>query len=104
MTPGFSADFTKLFETRIIPRTGDPVWNEQHTVAVAHDCQEVLFLIKDNDRLSAEHVAEVSPLICCSHAKITLAAGPRNIQDCIIPQRCAAQDITAVVPLLVSGI
>ncbi|DBA80259.1 TPA: hypothetical protein ACH3X2_007490 [Trebouxia sp. C0005] len=53
------ADFTKLLETRIIPRTGNPVWNEQHTVAVAHDCQEVLFLIKDNDRLSAEHVAEV---------------------------------------------
>lgn len=44
-------------------------------MAVAHDCQEVLFLIKDNDRLSAEHVAEVSSLICCSHAEITLNTG-----------------------------
>lgn len=54
------AAFTKLIETRIIPRTGDPVWNEQHTVAVAHDVPELLLLIKDHDRLSAEHVAEVS--------------------------------------------
>ncbi|KAL3155264.1 hypothetical protein ABBQ32_013195 [Trebouxia sp. C0010 RCD-2024] len=53
------ADFTKLFETRIIPRTGDPVWNEAHTVAVAHDVRSLRFLIKDSDRLSAEHVAEV---------------------------------------------
>ena len=47
-------------ETRIIPRTGDPVWNEAHTVAVAHDVKSLRFLVKDNDRLSAEHVAEVS--------------------------------------------
>ena len=54
------ADTTKLMETRIIPRTGDPVWNEAHTVAVAHDVKSLRFLVKDNDRLSAEHVAEVS--------------------------------------------
>ena len=54
-----NADFSKLLETRIIPRTGDPVWNEEHTVAVAHDVEEILLLVKDNDRLSVEHVAEV---------------------------------------------
>ena len=55
------ADFTKLIETRIVPRTGDPVWNEAHTVAVAHDVRNLRFLVKDHDRLSAEHVAEVHP-------------------------------------------
>lgn len=58
-----AAAFTKLFETRIIPRTGDPVWNEEHIVAVAHDVPEILLLVKDSDRLSAEHVAEVSPSV-----------------------------------------
>lgn len=62
----FLADFTKLIETCIIPRTGDPVWNEAHTVAVAHDVRNLLFLVKDNDRLSAEHVAEVPCSTCLS--------------------------------------
>ena len=62
------AAYTKLFETRIIPRTGDPVWNEQHTVAVAHDVPMLLFLVKDHDRLSAEHVAEVRLCQCERHA------------------------------------
>ena len=65
-----SAAFTKLIETRIIPRTGDPVWNEQHTIAVAHDVPELLLLVKDHDRLSAEHVAEVSSNVP-SHAAAT---------------------------------
>ena len=56
------ADFSKLLETRIIPRTGDPLWNEEHTVAIAHDVEEILLLVKDNDRLSVEHVAEVRRL------------------------------------------
>lgn len=60
----FATDFTKLFETRIIPRTGDPVWNEAHTVAVAHDVRNLRFLIKDSDRLSVEHVAEVKYIAC----------------------------------------
>ena len=64
----FLADFTKLIETCIIPRTGDPVWNEAHTVAVAHDVRDLRFLVKDNDRLSAEHVAEV---LCSTHLSDT---------------------------------
>lgn len=37
-------------------------------MAVAHDVPEILLLVKDSDRLSAEHVAEVSPSVAWSHA------------------------------------
>lgn len=60
-------------ETRIIPRTGDPVWNEAHTVAVAHDVRSLRFLVKDNDRLSAEHVAEVIQYTNKSSCRMLLA-------------------------------
>ena len=87
------AAFTKLVETRIIPRTGDPVWNEQHTVAVAHNVSELLLLVKDNDRLSAEHVAEVSNCsqTAVKHAYCVLPAmgfgdvSPKAACSCIRP-------------------
>lgn len=44
-------------------------------MAVAHDVEEVLLLIKDSDRLSAEHVAEVSHLICTPKLSLNDAEG-----------------------------
>lgn len=89
------ADFSKLLETRIIPRTGDPIWNEEHTVAVAHDVEEILLLVKDNDRLSVEHVAEVRHLAqrtgirsglrvhsLCAHATEPTSAVLLPMQSC----------------------
>lgn len=88
-----SADFTKLMETRIIPRTGDPVWNEAHTVAVAHDVKELLFLVKDHDRLSTEHVAKVSltlsltltPSLTQPHISVSVSASVSASLAIILP-------------------
>ena len=54
-------------------------------MAVAHDVEEVLLLIKDSDRLSAEHVAEVRHLTC------TLKLSLKNAGRCIFIIVCVQQ-------------
>ncbi|KAK9797766.1 hypothetical protein WJX73_008737 [Symbiochloris irregularis] len=53
------AGTAELTETRIIPRTGAPVWNDTHKVLMAHDVTHIKLVVKDHDMIAAEHMGDV---------------------------------------------
>lgn len=55
----------ELTETRIIPRTGDPDWNDVHKVLIAHKVSHIKLVVKDHDRIAAEHMGDVRTLKPC---------------------------------------
>ncbi|KAH9308102.1 hypothetical protein KI387_036013, partial [Taxus chinensis] len=47
-------------QTRIIPNSQDPLWNEHFTIHLAHFAGKVEFAVKDNDVLGAELIGTVA--------------------------------------------